>query len=209
MLVRDLMHANPVTVRPGTSVPEALRILDRYRVTALPVVDRDGTIHGVVSEADLIKGRVPSDPRAGHPGNHVGSPGERVRDVMTRLPVVVTPDTDAALVVELTTSTGAKSLPVIDGSRVVGMVSRSDVVHALATADPDLEHEVQVVLRSAGLDDWLVDVRAGVVRLTARGSDAEAGAVRALAMTVPGVLDVHVARAHGVAGRGTLRKRGR
>jgi CBS domain-containing protein len=193
MLVRDLMHADPVTVRPGTTVLEALRMLDRHHVTAMPVVDGEGAIRGIVSEADLIGERVPADPRVG--GEATEDEGARprlVKDVMTRLPMVVTPDTDVALVAELTTSTGVKSLPVLEGREVVGMVSRSDIVHALATADDELEHKVCAVLCSAGLEDWLVEVRAGVVRITGPDTAAEAGTARALARTVPGVVDVRL-----------------
>ena len=57
MLVREVMTRQPITVTPDTSAKEALRLLDRHSVTSMPVVDVDGEVVGVVSEADLL----PSD----------------------------------------------------------------------------------------------------------------------------------------------------
>ena len=72
MLVREVMTTSPVTVRPGTTLQAAMRLVAEAHVTSLPVVNAAGQLRGIVSEADLIKDRVPADPRLhelAHPGD--------------------------------------------------------------------------------------------------------------------------------------------
>ena len=124
----------------------------------------------MVSEADLIRDLVPADPRA-HEVPTEGqlarpTPSGRRRDDGTRRHGAV-PETDLADAVELITTTSVKSVPVVDhDQRVVGMLSRSDVVRVLARADDDLAREVDAMLASLGLGDWLADVTDGTVALT-------------------------------------------
>ena len=100
MRVQDIMSRRPVTVGLDTTAAAALRLLGSHHVTALPVVDRSTRIVGIVSEADLIPGRVPADPVLG--GAHDAppvrgrGPEASVADVMSRLIVVVHPETDLA-----------------------------------------------------------------------------------------------------------------
>jgi hypothetical protein len=92
------------------------------------------------------------------------------------------------------TSTGVKSVPVVAANgRVLGVVSRSDVVHMLARADHDLERDVDAALASVGLRDWMVEVNDGTVELVApaRAVD-DRGLARVVAGTVPGVVHVHI-----------------
>jgi CBS domain-containing protein len=93
------------------------------------------------------------------------------------------------------TSTTVKSLPVVDRhGRVLGMVSRSDVVRMLARADHDLERDVDAALTSVGLRDWQVEVNDGTVTLVApRRRVDDRGLARVAAGTVPGVVEVHIA----------------
>jgi Mg/Co/Ni transporter MgtE len=119
---------------------------------------------------------------------------QSVDDVMTTHVHQVGPDSDLAEAVELMTSTGVKSVPVVAANgRVLGVVSRSDVVTLLARADHDLERDVGSALASVGLRDWLVEVEDGIVELVApvRAVD-DRGLARAAAATVPGVAAVHV-----------------
>lgn len=194
MLVGEVMTRHPVTVRPDAEVTEALRLLDRHGVTTLPVVDGRGRLRGVVGEADLIRDRVPDDPRLQLSPTSLGSDhAERVEEVMSAFVVTVTPETDVATVIGTVTATGVKSLPVVDADQcVVGMVSRRDIVHAIARADEDLEAEIDKLLRDVGLYDWLVDAKGGVVHLTGPGDPSDAVTARVLARAVPGVVDVHV-----------------
>lgn len=195
MLVRELMTAEPVTVEPGTAVKTALALLDEHNVTSMPVVTPDGRIAGVVSEADLIHDLVGPDPRL-HEIPVKPSTDLRPRcvaDVMSPHAVTVRPDTDLAVAVELATSTGIKSLPVVDDdNRVVGIISRRDVVRMLARSDDLLEREVDALLLSTGIRDWLVEVHDGVVELSGPRDDRSRSVATLLAGSVPGVVEVRV-----------------
>lgn len=195
MLVKDVMTAAPVTTRADASVKEALMLLSHNGVTSLPVIDRTGRILGVVSEADLIRDAVPLDPRARvTPADSPGiSPPHNVAEVMTTHAVTVHVNTDLASAVELMTSTSVKALPVVDGrDRVVGVVSRSDVVDMLARADTTIAHEVDALLESLGHNDWLVEVHDGVVDVNGPDSLSERSLADVAARTVAGVVEVRV-----------------
>lgn len=124
MLVREIMTSPAVTIRPIDQVAEAARVLDRLSLTSLPVVDQDLRLLGVISEADVIgiQGRLDVP---------------RVRDVMTREVSTAQADDDLSTVVGLMGRTVLKSLPVLLHDRVVGVVSRRDVVRAMARGDLD------------------------------------------------------------------------
>jgi CBS domain-containing protein len=192
MIVADVMTTPAVTIGPDETAKEALQLLDEHAVTSLPVVAH-GHLVGVVSEADLIRETVPRDL-----GHHVArlaaeDPAAgavlRVADVMTNSPLSVRPETDLAVATELLTSTGVKSLPVVDEvDRVVGVVSRRDVVHVLAREDDAIEAEVDAKLRLRG--DWLVEVDDGVVTIEGPVTAAQRAYARATAYGVPGVRHV-------------------
>ena len=198
MLVFEVMTKDPVTVRPGTSVKDALALLADNHVTALPVATSDGKIRGVVSEADLIRELLPRDPRA----HEIPPVDDRrraavVEDVMSPHPVTVNPETDLAESVELLTSTTVKSVPVVDRQGYLkGVLSRSDIVRLLARADADIQREVDDLLRSTGLKHWLVDVHDGAVELLGPENSDDTLVARLLAATVPGVLDVSASTEH-------------
>lgn len=195
MLVQEAMAREPVTVTVQTSIKEALRRLCDHAITAMPVVDADGRLRGIVSEADLIQDLVARDPRALERPITVEPlyPPVTVEDVYTRATVTVAPDDDVATAVELMTATGAKSLPVVDRRhRLLGILSRSDVVRALARGDEAIASDVTALLSSLGHDDWLVDVDDGVVSITGPADAAEAALARALANTAAGVVDVRI-----------------
>lgn len=195
MFVRQVMTPDPVTVRAGATVKTALRLLDDNDISSLPVVDDKGHICGVVSEADLIHDLVGPDQRLHE--IPVGEPSPRneyVDEVMTAHAITVRPDTDLAVAVDLVTSIGIKCLPVVDtDDRVVGVVSRRDVVRVLARADEMLEQEVDALLVAAGMPDWLVDVHDGVAEISGPETSRERTLAKVLARTVPGVVTVNVA----------------
>lgn len=192
MLVKEVMSSQPVTVQAGTTVQEALLLLAEHKVTSLPVVSREGRIRGVVSEADLIRGRVAADPRAHElPVEDVPDRAMCVDDVMTPYAVTVHPETDLAEAVDLITSTTVKSVPVVDAhGRVLGMLSRSDVVRVLAHTDRALEARVDAELTAVGLADWLVEAHDGAVVLTGPESSSDRTLARLIASRVPGVVEV-------------------
>src|SRR3954447_26898438 len=138
MLVQDVMTREPTTVTPETSIKRAAEILVERQISSLPVLDDRGRVCGVLSEADLIRDVFVPDAR-GHmlPGEY----GERltptsVEDVMTQHAITAHESSDIADVADLMSSSGVKSLPVIDDDRrLVGVVSRSDLVKVRARAD--------------------------------------------------------------------------
>lgn len=193
MLVREVMSSPAVTVSARTSVRAALRLLDEHGITAMPVVDHDGSIVGVVSEADLVREAVLPDGRAHMIPVRVSElpPARIVGEVMTRTPLTVSSGNDLADAVDLMTSTVVKSLPVVDHGRVVGVVSRKDVVHMLARRDEAIRAEVEDLVRSQGAD-WLVEVDEGVVRVSGPSDEHERRLAEVLARSVSGAVAVRV-----------------
>ena len=195
MLVQEVMTREPVTATPGTRVKVALQRLAEHGITALPVVDARRRLLGIVSEADLIREAITRDPRAPEGAVIVESlyPAHRVEEVYTRSTVSVRSEDDVASAVDLMSATGAKSLPVLDeiGS-LVGVLSRSDVVRALARDDDTIAADLDDVLTRLGHDDWLVEVEEGVVEVTGPSNLGEVSLAHMVAHTVPGVVEVHV-----------------
>lgn len=192
MLVHEVMTRGPATVAAHATIKTALGLLAEHRVTALPVVSETGGVIGVVSEADLIRELLARDPRAHEiPDQDTRSRSSTVEQVMSTHPVTVHPETDLVQAVDLLTSTTVKSLPVVDQEgRLAGVLSRSDVIRLLARADHDIECEVDELLRSTGLEGWLVEVDEGFVQLLGPERSSDSLLVRLLAETVPGVIDV-------------------
>ena len=198
MLVRDVMTSPAVTVRAKASVKEGLRLLDKHHVTALPVVDEHGRLIGIVSEADLLRDLVHRDdrahliPRADDPGEALDPDRPRqVADVMTLLSMTIPADGDVVDAIDLMTSTAAKSLPVVEGGRVVGVVSRSDIVHVLARSDDVIHAEVDDLLRSAGLECDVV-VEEGAVLVEGPVDPHQRRIAEVVAGSVAGVVSVRV-----------------
>lgn len=197
MLVREAMTPHPITATLRMSVREALRQLGDHRISAMPVVDGDGRLRGIVSELDLLRSAV-----GGAPGEHDRPAASEVvvpptvESVYTRATVTIAPDDEVAVAVELMTELGAKSLPVVDrGDQVVGMVSRSDVVRALARHDAAIATDIHQKLASVGYDEWLVQVDNGIVTIGGPTDIGQESLARVVARTVAGVVDVRVERA--------------
>ncbi len=190
MLVRDVMTQPAITVSAKASVKDGLRLLDRHRVTAMPVVAGDGRLLGIVSEADLLQDAVRHDERTTLiPHEHTHSLPRSVEEVMSTLSLTVSPDSDLSDAVELMTSTAAKSLPVVERGRVVGVVSRSDIVHLLARNDEKICAEIDELLRSAGLE-YQVDVEDGHCVLEGPSEPHHRRVAEVVAGSVQGVLSV-------------------
>jgi CBS domain-containing protein len=191
MLVRDVMTSPAITVTPQTSVKEGLRMLDQHGVTALPVVGHDGRLLGIVSEADLLHDAVRHDDRTQLiPQEHTHSHAPRhVEDVMSTLSMTVTPESDLSEAVDLMTGTAVKSLPVVERGRVVGVISRSDVVHLLARSDDSVCAEIDELLRSAELE-YHVEVEDGHVVLEGSQDPHKQRVAEVIANSARGVLSV-------------------
>ncbi|MCW2623194.1 MAG: domain containing rane protein [Frankiales bacterium] len=195
MFVSELMTFPVLMITSSTGIKEAARLLRTRDVAAAPVVDRDGRLMGVVSEIDLLRHTVLPDPVAHlRPVLPDGPVPHQVGDVMTTDVQALTLHDDLYEAVRLMAVTGVRSLPVVDSDRVVGVVSRSDLLRALARSDEDILREVQDQL-ALGLEDDVpcdAEVDAGLVTLTASAPGADLTTARILAARVPGVVGVRL-----------------
>jgi CBS domain-containing protein len=132
MLVRELMTSPVVSVHQEEDAAHAVAVLDQMNVTCLPVVDRADRIVGLIGEADVIRQFVDAGPAGPH---HVRQVTTHVRDVMTRNVLTIHADAQVPVALALMNGTGVKSLPVVLQDRVVGMLSRRDIIRALARGD--------------------------------------------------------------------------
>ena len=193
MFVSQIMTSPVVTVTEGTSVKAAARVLRDRDVAAAPVVDDAGALVGIVSELDLLRGSLAPDPVA-HllpVATDVAAPPSVVADVMTRDVQVLLPHSDLYDAARVMRASGIRSLPVVDGSTVVGVVSRSDLLQVLAREDDEVLRDVRTAL-AAELGphaDVRVAVAGGVITLTTGRAD-DLAAPAQVAGPVPGVVRV-------------------
>jgi CBS domain-containing protein len=144
MKARDIMTTELITVGPDTAIRHIAALLFMHRISAVPVVAH-GKLVGIVSEADLLHRHEIGTERSrtgsrwlqllsgdGSVSAYVRSHATRARDVMTRDVVTVTPDTPLAEVATLLERRRVKRVPVVEGEHVVGILSRSDLIKALA-----------------------------------------------------------------------------
>lgn len=184
MRVKDVMTVGVVTAAPDSPIREVAELMLRTKVSGLPVVDA-GRLVGIVSESDILPLRE-------------GAPGRRVQtaaDVMTRDVVILVEDmgvTEAARVLE---RHRIKRAPVTRGERLVGIVSRADLLRPYLRRDSEILAEIEhgVLARALGLD--LRDVRAlvseGVVNLEGKvASERDRALLARLVRSIDGVVDV-------------------
>ena len=192
MRVGELMTREVVTVGPGTPVHEAAGLLGRHGFTLLPVVE-DGRLVGVVGETDVLSGRVHHDARSPRlSGELGGTPARCVRDVMTTEVRATSPNVDLADVSDLVDGGRTRSVPVVDGRYLVGIVTRRDVVRAVGRDDDVLCRLVDARLKAyAGWPRWAVHVHNGETTLCDEYADpTEQHTALAIAGSVPGVVSV-------------------
>jgi CBS domain-containing protein len=189
MLVHEIMTSPAYRVLEGASLEAALQVMATARVTSLPVVDPDGHVVGIISESDLLKESLEPDPRAHM--RLVPPPSRPLRatvsQLMTANPYTVREDHDVAELARTFATTGWKSAPVVRGDVLLGVVSRSDVIRALARPDKEIQAEISGAFAEIGLEGWHADVSYGVVRITGTASDRELSAATSIAQSVRGV----------------------
>lgn len=141
--VANVMARDVPTARPATPVDELARALDGNRVGALPVLDPQDRVIGMVSRRDLRPGRAQRRPgrRRWWPRPHRRTAGT-VRDVMTASAGAVTPGTTLAQAARRMIEHGVEHLPVVDGGALVGVVSRADLVRAFVRPGDDIHDAV-------------------------------------------------------------------
>ena len=207
MRVDQVMTHAVVCVHPDTTYKEVVRQLVEHDISGVPVVDDDGELVGVVTEADLLS-------RAGYDGgnslalavladllsareHHWASKarGWTAGDVMSRDVASCAPDTEVRLAARQMLDRGITRLPVVAERRVVGIVARQDVLRALIRADADIAADVERIL-TADLnrpDDHHVvaSVHDGKVTLTGDVQfPHDAPVIVAMARSVEGVIGV-------------------
>ena len=144
MKAKDVMTAGVVTIAPDASVLEAIRLMLQRRISGLPVVDASGTLVGMVTEGDFLRrselGTERKAPRwiefLTGPGagaeQYVHAHGRKVRDVMTSELYIVDEETSLSKVVDTMERRGIKRVPVLRAGKLVGIVTRTNLLHALA-----------------------------------------------------------------------------
>jgi CBS domain-containing protein len=193
MRAADVMSRPPVTVEPSTPVKEAAAIMAERRVSGLPVVDAGGHLVGIVSEADLLRLEVGTEARTQITQLPDHAP-RRIHDVMTRDVVTVDEDTDLGVCVQRMLEAGVKRVPVLAEGRVVGVLSRHDLMAVLARPDEEIRADVVVALAAEeGMRGLEVSVRDGVVALVGDADPVALRLAESIARGVPGALAVRVA----------------
>lgn len=197
MKVTEIMSRPVITVAPDASVKEAARLLIEHKISAVPVVGAEGGLVGIVSEADLVPLETRPDPRgqATPIPPTAGSTPRRVSEVMTRRVVTVPTDAEVSMAARIMIDADVKRLPVMEGARLVGIVSRRDLVKVIARRDEDVQAQLERRLVDAGIDlgPCGPTVTAGVAVLSIRGGDRGKRLAESIALGVPGVLEVRFA----------------
>lgn len=198
MLVHELMTHDVTTFRAETPIVEAARILLDGDITAAPVVYENGTLVGVVSRRDLIRGREIEDPRAHLAPVHdtEGEPPHVVRQVMSTAVITVRPDDDTARAARLMLDNGLASLPVVSHDHVVGMISVTDILRSHTHTDDEIAEALRERFFEYGESHPLgaATVEDGVVTIVDAESDLTAAIAEVVAETTEGVVLV---RHHG------------
>lgn len=148
MKALDVMQRDPITARVDTAIDDAVRLMVTNRISGLPVIDAAGAVVGVVSEGDLLR-RTELGTEATAPAwigwltgqgrtarEYVRAHARKVGEIMTVPAVTVTPQTELTEVVAIMESRHIKRLPVVQDGRLVGLLTRSDLVRALETLLP-------------------------------------------------------------------------
>jgi CBS domain-containing protein len=209
----DVMVRDVVTVHPDTGVADAVKLLAEYDVSALPVLDDAGNLVGMLSEADLIhRVEIGTEKRrtwwqealtgaSTLAADFAKSHGKKVGEVMAAGVVSVSEDTPLSEIAALLERKRIKRVPVVKDGKLVGIVSRSNLIQALASVvdrvDQHDETDRQIrleLLSRLQQQPWTdfgsrnITVGNRVVHLWGLvGSDAERKALLALAEGVPGV----------------------
>jgi CBS domain-containing protein len=209
----DVMVHDVVTVRPDTDVAEAIKLLTEHDVSALPVLDSDRNLVGMLSEADLIhRVEIGTEKHrrwwleavtgaATLAEEFAKSHGKKVGEIMTTAVVSVSEDTSLSEIAAVLERNGIKRVPVVKDGKVVSIVSRSNLIQALASVigridehdetDRQIRLDLQARLREQSWTNFgsrNITVNDRVVHLWGLvGSAAERKALLALAEGVPGV----------------------
>ncbi len=212
LTVADVMTRDVITIAPDTPVQEVAKLLYERHISGAPVVDAGGKVVGVLSEGDLMTHtaalgeeapprswwlRLFAD-RTSRAEDYLKTHGLTAADVMTRDPVTVAPDAGLAAVARLLEKHRIKRAPVVEGGRLVGIVSRANLLRGLVTAeapgevtadDRDIAKRLEAALDAESFGGLINPiVQDGTVHLWGLvDNDTERRAIVLLAQRVPGV----------------------
>ena len=215
MQVKDVMTRSVISVGADEQVVKAARVMLQNRISGLPVVDDAGRLVGIVTEGDFLRrGELGTQRRRPKwlefivgPGklaeDYVQSSARKVAEIMTPDPATVSEDNSLGAVVELMERRHVKRLPVMAGEWMVGIISRANLLHALASVSRDLPAPAggdtairENILAVIGKQKWAprvnVVVKNGVAELWGVVTDdRERQGLVVAAENVPGVKKVH------------------
>jgi len=215
MRAHQIMSRSVITVTPETSVVAAAKLMLQHHISGLPVVNQAGDLVGIVSDGDFLRRAEIGTERkrgrwlgllVGHDrvaADFVHSHGRTVGEIMTTHPVTVSEDTILADIVRTMEKKNVKRLPVVDGDRLVGMVTYTDFVQTIADfaaeipsptqCDDILRNEIFRAMKEAACKPsrYNVVVRNGIANLSgAVRDDKERLTAVVAAKSVAGVKDV-------------------
>lgn len=221
MNAADIMTSAVITVAPDTPVGEIVGLLLRHNISGLPVVDKDGVVLGVVSEGDLLRrAELGTEKQRGTwrtfftgtaklAGEYVRSHGRAARDVMTADVICVGPATTLEAIADMMEEHHIKRVPVVADRKLVGIVSRKNLLRALASkvaegaavpaSDADIRKGLAAELARQAWSrraDNSVVVSDGVVHLWGLVTSSEES--RALELAAQGVAGVKRVENHTV-----------
>jgi CBS domain-containing protein len=216
MRAHQIMTRPVYTILPDASIGEAANLMLQRHISGLPVVDASGNLVGIVSEGDFIRRSEIGTQRTRSrflnfilgPGqaatDFVHERGRKVDEIMTPEPLTITEDTPVEEIVARMEKNKFKRLPVMRGERVVGIVSRANLLQAVASLarqvpDPtaDDDHMRNRIIDALGRNDWCphglnVIVRNGIVHLSGIITDERSRKASIVcAENVAGVKQVH------------------
>ena len=201
LTVGDVMSREVVTVSADTGFRQIADLLVSRRLSAVPVIDADGVVLGVVSEADLLlkleyADRLPHHPLATRRTRVIRrkAGSERAVDLMTAPVISVGPEISVSRAARMLEAARVKRLPVVDDQgRLVGIMSRRDLVRTYVRTDAQLQTSVREMLNALWIDPATVTAEcvAGVVRFTGRvDRKSTAEMIANVIRSTAGVVDV-------------------
>ena len=121
MKVKDMMNSNVISITPDTSISAAARMLSRYNIGSMPVCSIDGRLRGIVTDRDIVLRCIAAE---------VPPEQTKVRDIMTRAVVTVSPESDMREAAALMAKDQVRRLPVVEHGTVVGMLALGDIARS-------------------------------------------------------------------------------
>jgi acetoin utilization protein AcuB len=165
MLVKDRMTANPVTVTPGTVVSEALSIMRQNNVRRMPVLDRKDHLVGIISEKDLLYAS-PS-PATSLNVYEIGYllSKLKIKEIMSKDVITVTGDAPLEEAARIMVDNSVSGLPVMDGKKVVGIITETDIFKTLLEMMGARDEGIRVTLKVSDKPGTLRDITGAITEI--------------------------------------------